>query len=179
MPLVKNGAILDDPYLRILASETIPEATPVLVSADRLLTDAKEFHSRRGANGVMWPNNRPVSELAPHLPALALVALHFPTFRDGRAYSQARLLRERYGFRGELRATGDVLRDQHLFLWRAGFDAFEVRKPEDAASFTQAPREFSSVYQPAADRRPTAFQRRREASAATGRTSLTAATTHE
>ena len=56
----------------------------------------------------------------------------FPNFRDGRAYTQARLLRERFGFRGELRATGQVLRDQFVFLARAGFDAFEVKKPEDA-----------------------------------------------
>ena len=75
---------------------------------------------------MIWPNNRPIAELAPHLDRIALVALVFPGFRDGRAYSQARILRERYGFGGELRATGQVLRDQFLFLLRAGFDSFEV-----------------------------------------------------
>jgi uncharacterized protein (DUF934 family) len=79
------------------------------------------------------------------------VALSFPTFKDGRAYSQARLLRERYGFRGELRATGQVLRDQLLFMHRAGFDAFELSKDADAPVFVQALTRYSLFYQPAGD----------------------------
>ena len=85
---------------------------------------------------MIWPNNRDVDDLVPYLDRLAVVALVFPTFRDGRAYSQARLLRERYGYRGELRATGQVLRDQFVFMLRAGFDAFEVKKESDAEAFT-------------------------------------------
>jgi uncharacterized protein (DUF934 family) len=81
------------------------------------------------------------------------VALVFPTFRDGRGYSQARLLRERYHFRGELRATGQVLRDQLLFLQRAGFDSFELTKDADAAAFAAAVCRYSVFYQPAADGR--------------------------
>jgi uncharacterized protein (DUF934 family) len=77
----------------------------------------------------------------------------FPSFRDGRAYSQARLLRERHQFRGELRATGQVLRDQFLFLQRAGFDAFEVTKESDAAAFAEAVRRYSVFYQPTGDGR--------------------------
>ena len=73
---------------------------------------------------MIWPNNRDVDDLVPYLDRLAAVALVFPTFRDGRAYSQARLLRERHGYDGELRATGQVLRDQFVFMLRAGFDAF-------------------------------------------------------
>ena len=83
---------------------------------------------RAGKTGVIWPNNRDVDDLVPYLDRLAAVALVFPTFRDGRAYSQARLLRERHGYRGELRATGQVLRDQFVFMLRAGFDAFEVKQ---------------------------------------------------
>ena len=75
---------------------------------------------------------RPISR------ALSLIALEFPVFRDGRAYSQARAVRERHGFKGEIRATGDVLRDQFLFMARAGFNAFEVKKAADAEAFTQA-----------------------------------------
>jgi uncharacterized protein (DUF934 family) len=88
------------------------------------------------------------------------VALVFPNFRDGRAYSQARLLRERYGFRGELRATGEVLRDQFLFLVRAGFDAFEVKKDVDVAAFAAAVARYSVFYQPTADGRPSALRAR-------------------
>ena len=91
------------------------------------------------------------------------MALQFPKFRDGRAYSQARLLRETYGFRGTLRATGDVLRDQFHFLIRAGFDSFEVKKPADAAAFVQAASRYSVVYQPSADGQMPALRRRVQA----------------
>ena len=129
-------------------------AVPVLLPAARFLADAREFVEREAPIGVIWPNNRSVAELAPYLDRLALVALVFPAFKDGRAYSQARLLRERYGFRGELRATGEVLRDQFLFLLRAGFDAFEVKKPADAAAFAEAVARYSVFYP--ADRRTAA-----------------------
>ena len=122
MPLVKNGQIVDDPYFRLPDGALVPEDAAVIVTAARLLADAGELTKRAAPLGVLWPNDRRISELAPYLDRIALVALVFPNFRDGRAYSQARLLRERYRFRGELRATGQVLRDQFLFLLRAGFD---------------------------------------------------------
>ena len=81
-------------------------------------------------------------------------------FRDGRAYSQAGILRERHRFRGELRATGDVLRDQFLFLHRVGFDAYEVKKPEDARAMLEALHRYSVFYQPAADGEAGALWRR-------------------
>ena len=84
----------------------------------------------------------------------------FPAFRDGRAYSQARILRENLGFRGELRATGQVLRDQFLFMLRAGFDSFEVTKEVDAAAFVESTRRFDVFYQPTGDGRATALRRR-------------------
>ena len=160
MPFIKAGRLAEDGFVRVRDEEPVPEDVPVLVPASRLLADSQEFAAHRGPVGVIWPNNRRVAELAPHLDRLALIALVFPTFRDGRAYSQARILRERYGFRGELRATGDVLRDQFLFLARAGFDAFEVKKDADAAAFAAALARFSVVYQPAADQRASSFSRR-------------------
>jgi uncharacterized protein (DUF934 family) len=84
----------------------------------------------------------------------------FPHFKDGRAYSQARQLRERYRFRGELRATGHILRDQFLFLERAGFDSFEVKKDADAEAFAEVIRRFSVFYQPTGDGRSTALRAR-------------------
>jgi uncharacterized protein (DUF934 family) len=128
----------------------------VIVSAERFMASPGDFAGRAAPTGVIWPNNRAVAELAPHLESLALVALVFPAFRDGRAYSQARLLRERYGFRGELRATGQVLRDQFLFLLRSGFDAFEVSKDADAAAFAESIRCYDVFYQPTGDGRTTA-----------------------
>ena len=155
MPLVKNGAVIDDPYLSA-AGRRARCRTILPSSFRRRASSPTPANSPRAAHrlGVLWPNDRNVPELAPFLDQLALVALVFPNFRDGRAYSQARILRERYHFRGELRATGQVLRDQFLFLQRAGFDAFEVTKPADAAAFSEALRRYSVHYQPGDDGTP-------------------------
>jgi uncharacterized protein (DUF934 family) len=90
----------------------------------------------------------------------ALVAVNFPQFTDGRGYSSARLLRERYGWRGELRAIGDVFRDQLFYLARCGFDAFALRQGEDAQAALAAFDDFSDAYQTAADRPLPLFRRR-------------------
>ena len=160
MRLVKGGQVVEDRYERVLDDAPIPDGAPVIMPAARLIADFADIARRDAPTGVLWPNNRKVAELAPYLDRLALVALVFPTFKDGRAYSQARQLRERHGFRGELRATGDVLRDQFLFLARAGFDAFEVKKDADAPAFVEALARYSVFYQPAGDTR-TAVQRAR------------------
>jgi uncharacterized protein (DUF934 family) len=157
MQLIKGGRIVADGFVRVADDAPVPERVPVIVSASRFFTDAETLLRRDAPTGVIWPNDRRVTELAPYLPSLALVALVFPTFKDGRAFSQARLIRERYGFRGELRATGQVLRDQFLFMLRAGFDAFEVTKDADAAAFAQATRRYSVFYQPTGDSRSTAL----------------------
>jgi len=156
MQLIKGGRIVADDYVRLTDGAPIPDGVPVIVPAARLLAETNAFVEREAPTGVLWPNDRRVAELVPHLGRLALVALVFPTFKDGRAFSQARLLRERHGFRGELRATGQVLRDQFLFMLRAGFDAFEVTKDADAAAFTEAARRYSVFYQPTGDGRATA-----------------------
>jgi uncharacterized protein (DUF934 family) len=160
MPLVENGQIVQDRYHYLGNDEPIPERVPVIVSAERFRADADGLIRRDGSLGVLWPNDRRIAELAPWLGHLALVALQFPKFRDGRAYSQARLLRETYGFRGTLRATGEVLRDQFHFLIRAGFDSFEVKKATDASAFAQAASRYSVVYQPSADGRIPALRKR-------------------
>jgi uncharacterized protein (DUF934 family) len=160
MPLVKDGRIVEDRFVRVPDDAPLPDGVPVIVTAERLLANASELAGRGTPVGVLWPNNRKVAELEPLLRNLAMVALAFPKFRDGRAYSQARLLRERYGYTGELRATGDVLRDQFQFLVRAGFDSFEVKKPADARVFAQSAARYSVFYQPAADGRLSALRRR-------------------
>ena len=138
MPLVRSGRIVEDTFVRVADDAPVPDGVPVIVTGARLLAEAEAIAKRDAPVGVVWPNNKPVTELAPYLDRIALVALVFPAFRDGRAYSQARILRERHGFRGELRATGQVLRDQFLFMLRAGFDSFEVTKDADAAAFAES-----------------------------------------
>jgi uncharacterized protein (DUF934 family) len=160
MPLVRAGQVVHDNFTRLADDAPAPDNAAVLVPAARFLADAAEFTLRTAPTGVIWPNNRDVAELAPHLDRLALVALVFPSFRDGRAYSQARLLRERYAYGGEMRATGQVLRDQFVLLARAGFDAFEVAKDADARAFSEAVARYSVFYQPVGTNTTPILQRR-------------------
>jgi uncharacterized protein (DUF934 family) len=160
MPLVKGGKITTDAFVAVADDAQLPADGGVLISSARFLQDAAAILRRAGKVGVIWPNNRDVDDLVPYLGRLAVVALVFPTFRDGRAYSQARLLRERYLYRGELRATGQVLRDQFVFMLRAGFDAFDVKKQSDAEAFAQTVQRYSVFYQPTGDGRITALHRR-------------------
>ena len=160
MPLVKGGKIATDAFAHLADDAEIPADGAILISAARFLGDAEGLSRRAGRTGVIWPNNRDVDDLVPYLDRLSVVALVFPTFRDGRAYTQARLLRERHGFKGELRATGQVLRDQFVFMLRAGFDAFDVRKQADAEAFAQTVKRYSVFYQPTGDGRITALHRR-------------------
>ena len=160
MPLVKNGKIAADSFVHLADDAELPEGGSVLVSAARFLESPEGQLVKTAKFGVIWPNNRDLDDLLPYLDRLAAVALVFPSFRDGRAYSQARLLRERHGYAGELRATGQVLRDQFLFMLRAGFDALEVRKESDAEAFALTARRYSVFYQPTGDGRITALHRR-------------------
>jgi uncharacterized protein (DUF934 family) len=160
MPLVKSGKIVSDPFVHVADDEALPAGGAVLITAKRFLEDPKLFAARVGDTGVIWPNNRDLDDLVPHLGQVEVVALVFPSFRDGRAYSQARLLRERHGYKGELRATGQVLRDQFMFMLRAGFDAFEVRKEADAEAFSNTAKRYTVFYQPTGDGRVTALNRR-------------------
>lgn len=114
-----------------------------------------------------WPavalaNTDPVEDLVLHVGELRLITLHFPKFSDGRAYSQARLLRGRLGYEGELRATGNVLQDQLPFMLRCGFDSFESEQKGFAEALAKARRLFSVVYQPTEDGRATAARLRLE-----------------
>ncbi|MCX7692877.1 DUF934 domain-containing protein [Tepidimonas taiwanensis] len=98
--------------------------------------------------GVLWPNDTDITGIAPDLPRLDLIALHFPKWTDGRAYSQARLLRGRWRFRGQIRATGDVIADMAPLLWRCGFDAVVLRAGESVAVAQRALHAFDAHYQP-------------------------------
>jgi uncharacterized protein (DUF934 family) len=163
MPLVKKGAIVADSFTHAVDDSEIPVEGAALIPAVRFLADPEALVARNSPTGVIWPNNRDLDELVPYLDRLAVVALVFPTFRDGRAYSQARLLRERYGYKGELRATGQVLRDQFVLMLRAGFDAFEVKKDADAEAFAATVKRYTVFYQPTGDGRITALHRRMQA----------------
>jgi uncharacterized protein (DUF934 family) len=105
------------------------------------------------------PSDDPAKH-AHRLGAVKRVEVNFPSLTDGRGYSIARLLRERYGYVGELRAVGDVQRDQLFNLARCGFDAFLLRKDEDADGALAALEEFSEAYQASVERPQPLFRRR-------------------
>lgn len=113
------------------------------------------------ADALYIPNSIAIEGIEGDLDAFDVIVLDFPKFGDGRAYSQARLLRERYGFQGEIRAQGEVLRDQVLFMVRCGFDALELARA-DVESAEEALAEFSHAYQAAADSERPVWSRRRD-----------------
>ncbi len=139
MSLLKGGAIVEDPW----AGRFVPYA-----------------ERGPGAEAIVLGPTDDVRALAPFPPALRAVALTFPKAGDGRAFTQARILREELGFAGELRAVGAVYRDQIFYMARCGFDAFEMAEPDDLPGWVAALAKFSSVYQPAADGRVPAFRAR-------------------
>jgi uncharacterized protein (DUF934 family) len=167
--IIRDRAIVEDDWARVDDAVPLPAAGKIIVSHERWLAD-KAALTARGGVGVAIPPALDVAELGADLPALPLVALTFAFIQprpeggrtfDGRAYSQARLLRERYGFRGEIRATGEVFRDAMYAMQRCGVDAFEVRPGQDLADALRAFTEFSFGYQGAADDPTPIFRRRR------------------
>jgi uncharacterized protein (DUF934 family) len=150
----------DDPFTNVADDQDIPQGD-VILSLTRFQAEGDRLLSEGRAVGVRLKSDEEAEALAYDLPRLALVALEFPKFRDGRAYSNARILRERYGFKGELRAVGDVLREQAMFMLRCGFDAFEPADGTGAQQWEAATRRFRHVYQRAADGREPAFVERR------------------
>jgi uncharacterized protein (DUF934 family) len=160
MALVKNGELVTSPFVDASGLETIPPAGAVIVSLDQWKAQRDELVKRGAPLGIRLHSDQPPELIAADLAHFSVVALEFPKFRDGRAYSYARLLRERYGFKGELRAVGEVLLEQLFFMLRTGFDAFDVQSADPLKDYRTALADFSVWYQPAADGRPTAMQLR-------------------
>jgi len=156
----------EDAFVVLEADEPAPAQGPVLVSLARFQADGDAWLSAGRKVGVVLQPDEPVEGLAYDLPRLSLVALTFPKFRDGRAYSAAALLRERYGFTGEVRAVGDVLREQAHFMVRCGFDAFEPSDGSTPEQWARSAFRFHHVYQAAADDRAPAFLEREGAGSA-------------
>jgi uncharacterized protein (DUF934 family) len=160
MGLVKDNALVDDPYVDASAAESVPPTGPVIVSLAQWQAQRDALLARGTALGVRLHSDQSPELIAADLKHFALVAVEFPKFRDGRAYSYARLLRERYGYDGELRAVGDVLLEQVFFMLRTGFDAFDIQGDDPLGAYRTALGDFSVWYQPTGDGRPTALQLR-------------------
>ena len=161
MSLIKGGKLVEDTFVDASGAETIPPSGPVIVSLAQWQAQRDALLQRGTPLGLRLHSDQSPEAIANDVQHFALIALEFPKFRDGRAYSYARLLRERYGFKGELRAVGDVLMEQLFFMVRTGFDAFDLQQsPDPVAAFQTALSDFSVWYQPTADGRKTALQLR-------------------
>ncbi|MBI5114297.1 DUF934 domain-containing protein [Rhodoplanes serenus] len=134
MPLYRSGAFVTDDWTFLTDDTPLPATGAVGVSRTRFLAERDALLGRTDPVGVMLTAGDTLAGIVPDLPRLALIALRFPKYGDGRPYSLARLLRERHGYRGELRAIGDVLHDQIPLMRRCGFDAFEVTHPGTVAA---------------------------------------------
>ena len=165
--IIRNRAIVEDDWTHLADDALLPASGKLIVTHVRWLKE-KDALKARGNVGVKIPGTLTVDELKDDLPALALIALVFDFIQpkpeggrtfDGRAYTQARVLRERLGYKGEIRATGGVFRDAMYYMARCGVNAFEVKNPADALN---AFKDFSLGYQGAADD-PTPIFRRRSA----------------
>ncbi len=157
--IIKGRRIVDDAWRHVADDEALGQG-PVIVSLARWQAERELLAGRDEALGLRLPNTARLDAIAADLARFAVIAIEFPVFKDGRGYTLARLLRERHGYAGELRAVGDVLRDQLYFMARAGFDAFEVRADKSIEEALESLDDFSVNYQAAADQ-PLPLYRRR------------------
>lgn len=163
--LIKDRAIVDDDYTLVIPDDdgqlALPDA-PALVKLATWQTFRDVLLTHPHPVGVQLASDEFAEEIAGDLARLALVAIEFPAFADGRGYSTAYLLRTRYGFRGELRAVGDIIKDTLFYQQRCGFNAFAVRDDKDLAEALQGFSTFSQAYQASASE-PLPLYRRRQA----------------
>jgi uncharacterized protein (DUF934 family) len=164
MPLVKNGKVVDDVWAFVEDGHELSPGGCFTVTLGRFLSEHDQLLHRNRSIGVrLQPSDDPAL-LAPHLDHLHLIELQFPKYIDGRALSQSQLLRRRYSYKGEIRAIGQVLRDQLRLMIRAGFDAMVIPESEAGADaeavYDFSAHEFSEFYQAASDTSDTIFLKR-------------------
>ncbi|HJL16220.1 MAG TPA: DUF934 domain-containing protein [Sandaracinaceae bacterium LLY-WYZ-13_1] len=150
----------DDPWTALEDEAAAPAEGDVTVSLARFERELDDLRARPGRTGVRVPGDADPDAIGPLLAEAPLVTVDFPKFTDGRGYSVARVLRERHGFAGELRAVGHVLRDQLFYMARCGFDTFELTEGKDVDDALAAFEDFSLSYQPAADGTAPIWRRR-------------------
>jgi len=161
--LIKRDALVKETWHLLPADTTLEglsNSDDLIVPLDLWLEHSHALKARDGGLGVWLNSDEEVEAIADDLEHFQVVALNFPVFSDGRSYSNARLLRDRYGYKGEVRAIGDVLRDQLFLMKRCGFDAYVIREDRNAEEALQSLKDFSEVYQAATDQPQPLFRRR-------------------
>ncbi len=155
-----KAAWTEDSFVNVGAEDAIPTSGDVILSFARFQTEGQGLLAQGRKVGVRLESDQAVEDLAPDLPRISVVALAFPKFRDGRHFSSARLLRERFGYTGEIRAVGEALRELAFFMIRCGFDAFEPADGSTPEEWAATAHRYRHVYQRAADARAPAYLER-------------------
>jgi uncharacterized protein (DUF934 family) len=163
MALLKDGKLVDDIYTDVSQDSIVPVIGAIIISLAQWQAHRASLEDRTDPLGIRLSSDEKAEAIAGDLAHFNLIALEFPIFRDGRAYSTARLLRERYGYAGELRAVGDVLLEQLHFMNRVGFNSFDIRSSDAVRDWEIAAADMTVWYQPTDDGRNSVLQLRHPA----------------
>ena len=163
--LIKNGELIQDNWtvLREATGPDILTAVPgknFIVPLDFWKMYQAKLESYFGDIAIWLDSDENVNDIGSDLKQFALIALNFPVFSDGRSYTNARELRQHLNYEGEIRAIGDVLRDQMFYMARCGFDSFEIRHDQDPDACLSAFHDFQTGYQSSIDEPNPLFRRR-------------------
>jgi uncharacterized protein (DUF934 family) len=160
MVLLKNGSVIKDTFIDVSNAELIPDSGAILIGLAQWQEYQKALAQRSDPLGIVLRSDEKPELIADDLQYFSVIALDFPAFGDGRAYSSARLLRDRYHYTGELRAVGDILLEQLHFMNRVGFDAFTINSTHAVHDWEIAAADISVWYQPASDGRASVLELR-------------------
>jgi uncharacterized protein (DUF934 family) len=163
--LIKNSELIDNPWVIIAKESSLEqiqesESNALIVPAHLWLEHRSKLSESGKKIGVWLDSDETAAMLADDIPTLELIALNFPGFMDGRAYSTAAILRQQYHYKGELRAIGDVLRDQLFYMKRCGFDSFDVSDQVSEKDAFSAFKDFTTNYQSTVEEPAPLFNRR-------------------
>jgi uncharacterized protein (DUF934 family) len=161
MQIIKHRQIVEDHWQHISAETTVDQLPDgdIIVPPSLWLEQRDALQQRDGGLGISINGDTELTQITPDLDQFALIAIYFNPFRDGRGYSIARTLRRDFNYTGELRAIGNVLRDQVAFMERVGFDSFEVDSKQDINDALNAFKEITVKYQTSFDEAKPLYQR--------------------
>jgi uncharacterized protein (DUF934 family) len=158
--LLKDKRVIDDTWTVLdTDSQSLPDGD-ILLTYNQWQTFSERLESHSGQIGVVIEGNTEIEDIIEPLLKLPLIAINFPKFADGRGFSLATLLRERYSFKGEIRAVGGFIRDQLYLLSRCGFNAFKFSDNTDLSEAAKSLEDFSETYQVSANQEEPLFRRR-------------------
>nr|WP_294979175.1 DUF934 domain-containing protein [uncultured Pseudomonas sp.] len=161
--IIKNREVVDDRWHLLpkdATLETVPNCDDVIIPLNLWLEHGPALRGRDGGLGVWLDSDEEPEAIAEDLDKFQVIAVNFPAFTDGRGFSTARLLRERFDYKGEVRAIGDVLRDQLFYMQSCGFDAYAIRADRDPHDALASLEDFSEVYQTSVTQPQPLFRRR-------------------